>query len=276
MSGMATDKRGRAPRSPAPHAAGGVPAEQPALAQVIPHPRALARMKSAGQLMVPPGSMSRTRATGSQVPVPRSPRGSRPVAPAQVPRPARHPDPAVRRQAPGACAAAAPGTRQREPQRPRTARASTPGTRDGEPQRSRTGATPEFPARRAAPRTPRPPARRAAPRTPRPPARRVRLTRRGRLVVTGFMLAGMMMVAALAWLALAGPAQAAGSGARPGSVYKNLTTVVVRPGQTLWSIAVRAEPAADPRAVVREIADLNALSSTSVEPGQQLLVPRNR
>lgn len=104
----------------------------------------------------------------------------------------------------------------------------------------------------------------------------MRLTRRGRLVVTGVMLMGAMMVAALAWLALAGQAQAAGPGARPGSVDRNLTTVVVRPGQTLWSIAVRAEPGADPRVVVREIADLNALSSTVVEPGQQLLVPRNR
>jgi len=50
--------------------------------------------------------------------------------------------------------------------------------------------------------------------------------------------------------------------------------VVVHPGQTLWSIASRAEPSADPRAVMQQIIDLNALHGTSVEPGQRLWVPR--
>lgn len=49
---------------------------------------------------------------------------------------------------------------------------------------------------------------------------------------------------------------------------------MVHPGQTLWSIAVQAQPSADPRIVVQQIIDLNALSGSSVEPGEHLWVPR--
>jgi LysM repeat protein len=51
--------------------------------------------------------------------------------------------------------------------------------------------------------------------------------------------------------------------------------VVVHPGQTLWSIAAQAEPAADPRAVMQQIIDLNALRGTGIEPGQHLWVPHS-
>jgi len=50
--------------------------------------------------------------------------------------------------------------------------------------------------------------------------------------------------------------------------------VVVHPGQTLWSIASHAEPTADPRVVMQQIIDLNALRGTNIEPGQHLWVPR--
>jgi nucleoid-associated protein YgaU len=279
MSGMATGRRGRALRPAAPPSAdkgqaGRAPVpseeseEQPALAQVIPHPQALARMKSARQRAVPPGSMIVTGAgtAGSHLTARRPPPVSHPVTPVEARQAARHPGTAVRRQAPAPRAVAPRGASIARPQRmPGTGPAAVPAARDGRLQQVLPASTV------AAPGT-----RRAEPRMPRPAARRARLTRRGRLVVTCFMLAGVILVAALAWLALAGPAQAAGPGARPGSVYKNLTTVVVRPGQTLWSIAVRTAPGADPRVVVREIADLNTLSSTVVEPGQQLLVPRNK
>ena len=79
----------------------------------------------------------------------------------------------------------------------------------------------------------------------------------------------------LAWLAIAArTAQAADGGQSPGAVYQNLTSVVVHPGQTLWSIASQAEPTADPRIVMQQIIDLNALYGTSVVPGQRLWVPR--
>jgi nucleoid-associated protein YgaU len=108
-----------------------------------------------------------------------------------------------------------------------------------------------------------------------PPRSTVRLTRRGRIVVAILLTAVCLLLAGLAWMALAARAQAADGGLPPGAVYRNLTSVVVHPGQTLWSIAAQAEPAADPRAVMQQIIDLNALRGTSIEPGQHLWVPRS-
>jgi LysM domain len=107
-----------------------------------------------------------------------------------------------------------------------------------------------------------------------PPRNTVRLTRRGRIVVGVLLTAATLLLAALAWMAVAARAQAADGGLPPGAVYRNLTSVVVHPGQTLWSIAAQAEPSADPRVVMQEIADLNALQGSSVQPGQRLWVPR--
>ena len=78
----------------------------------------------------------------------------------------------------------------------------------------------------------------------------------------------------LAWLAMAARAAQAADAGQPGAVYQSLTSVVVHPGQTLWSIASQAEPTADPRIVMQQIIDLNALYGTSVVPGQRLWVPR--
>jgi LysM repeat protein len=50
-------------------------------------------------------------------------------------------------------------------------------------------------------------------------------------------------------------------------------TVTVQAGDTLWSVAARVAPHADPRDIVAEISSLNRLSSTVVEPGEQLVVP---
>ena len=103
----------------------------------------------------------------------------------------------------------------------------------------------------------------------------VQLTRRGRIVVAVMLTAASLSLVVLAWLAIAArAAQAADGGQRPGAVYQNLTSVVVHPGQSLWSIASQAEPSADPRVVMQQIIDLNALRGTNVEPGQRLWVPR--
>jgi hypothetical protein len=108
----------------------------------------------------------------------------------------------------------------------------------------------------------------------RPVRTRMRLTRRGRIVVAGLITASMVLVAALAWLAGTAKADAAGSGVPSSAVYHSLRSVVVLPGQSLWSIATRYEPGSDPRNVIQEIIDLNALSGTSVQPGQHLWLPR--
>ena len=103
----------------------------------------------------------------------------------------------------------------------------------------------------------------------------IRLTRRGRIVVAVMLTVASLSLVVLAWLAVAArAAQAADGGQSPGAVYQNLTSIVVHPGQTLWSIASQAEPSADPRVVMQQIIDLNALAGTSVEPGQRLWVPR--
>lgn len=104
----------------------------------------------------------------------------------------------------------------------------------------------------------------------------VRLTRRGKVVAGGLLALVVAGLAALIWLAVAGQAQAAGPGglgAGPASGHSMLR-VVVRPGETLWSIAVRADPAADPRAVIQEIIDDNAMRGTAIQAGQVLWVPR--
>jgi LysM repeat protein len=97
----------------------------------------------------------------------------------------------------------------------------------------------------------------------RPP---LRLTRRGRRVVSGLsVLIGLGIAAAT--LAVAGPDE--GAGFR----LVGVETVVVHPGDTLWSIARDAVPEEDPRAVVDAIVDLNALDGVGLRPGQVLQLP---
>jgi LysM repeat protein len=98
-----------------------------------------------------------------------------------------------------------------------------------------------------------------------PPAR---LTRRGRLAVTG---ASALLIGALS-VALATAAQATRAG--PASPGKYVTTVTVLPGQSLWSIAEAHDPNADPRLVIQEIQQLNSMTGDQVQPGEVLWVPR--
>jgi LysM domain-containing protein len=108
----------------------------------------------------------------------------------------------------------------------------------------------------------------------RPVRTRVRLTRRGRIVVAAVITVCVVLVGALAWLAGTARAEAAGSGAPASAVYHSLRPVVVQPGESLWTIATQADPAGDPRTVMQEIIDINALHGTSVQPGQRLWLPR--
>ncbi|HEX4942244.1 MAG TPA: LysM peptidoglycan-binding domain-containing protein [Actinomycetota bacterium] len=50
-------------------------------------------------------------------------------------------------------------------------------------------------------------------------------------------------------------------------------TYVVRPGDTLWSIARRSFPSVDPRLVVGAIASANQVDPGALVPGQQLSIP---
>jgi hypothetical protein len=98
----------------------------------------------------------------------------------------------------------------------------------------------------------------------------VRLTRRGRIVVA---IAAALLVTLL-MLILSGAAQATSRSVPPRVAEKNLALVVVRPGQSLWSVAESADPGADTRLVVQQIIELNGLSGDVVLAGQRLWAPR--
>ena len=133
-----------------------------------------------------------------------------------------------------------------------------------EPARSAVQRQAVVPRQAAAPRRTAAP-RQAAVRTP------VRLTRRGRLVVTA---TAVLIVGAIS-MALAGVAQATGHSAATAAHARNgVTKVLVRPGQTLWSLAEQYAPDADTRLVIQEILQLNSMSTDQVQPGQVLWVPR--
>lgn len=102
------------------------------------------------------------------------------------------------------------------------------------------------------------------------PVAPLRLTRRGRVVVA---LAAALLVT-LVSLLLAGVAQATNDGPSPRTARENLVQVIVRPGQSLWSVAESADPDQDTRAVIQQIIDLNSLNGDTVFAGQQLWVPR--
>jgi len=50
--------------------------------------------------------------------------------------------------------------------------------------------------------------------------------------------------------------------------------IVVQPGQTLWSIAAKVAPSADPRLVITQIMAANSLTTTVVQAGEELWVPK--
>jgi len=98
----------------------------------------------------------------------------------------------------------------------------------------------------------------------------LRLTRRGRVVVA---VASAILAAAVS-LIVAGAVQATSRSLPPRVAQQNISRVIVRPGQSLWSVAESADPNADTRLVVQQIIELNGLTGDTVAAGQQLWVPR--
>ncbi len=96
--------------------------------------------------------------------------------------------------------------------------------------------------------------------------RPVQLTARGRRLraVVPVLLALVLAAAVLAAGALSSPA------AR--TTPPAAASVVVRNGDTLWSIAVRVAPQRDPRAEVDELARLNGVTGSGLVPGQVVRV----
>ena len=142
----------------------------------------------------------------------------------------------------------------------------TPGPQQTAPASRRD--TPDVRHAALTPRRDTPAARSGRPRDT--PVAPLRLTRRGRVVVA---LAAALLVTMVSLL-LAGVAQATNDGPSPRAARENLAQVIVRPGQSLWSVAESADPDQDTRAVIQQIIDLNSLNGDTVFAGQQLWVPR--
>jgi hypothetical protein len=103
----------------------------------------------------------------------------------------------------------------------------------------------------------------------------LRLTRRGRVVLAALTMLAAAAAVTLIWMAAAGSAAASSSGTPAKSPYAGMTQVVVRPGQTIWSVAVAADPSANAWTVVQQIMDVNSLTGTNIQAGQLLWVPQN-
>ena len=99
----------------------------------------------------------------------------------------------------------------------------------------------------------------------RPATPALRLTRRGRLVVTVFFLGAL-----LALVTAFGPGVIA---TKEKGAPVPTQTVVVGEGDTLWGIAATVAEDGKTREMVNRIVDLNALSSVTIHSGQELAVP---
>lgn len=96
----------------------------------------------------------------------------------------------------------------------------------------------------------------------------LRLTRRGRNVLVG--LVSIPLVAGALMFALNAENSAAAAGAGNHASFEYVT---VQSGQSLWSIAEKVAPNADPRDVIASIVSLNQITSGVVSPGERLAIP---
>jgi hypothetical protein len=95
----------------------------------------------------------------------------------------------------------------------------------------------------------------------------LRITRRGRAVLTLLIAIPLAIGAAVTGVGAIGAA----AGTHSGST--SFQYVTVEPGESLWQVAQSVAPGADPRDVVADILNLNDLSSGEVQPGQRLAIP---
>jgi LysM repeat protein len=91
------------------------------------------------------------------------------------------------------------------------------------------------------------------------------LTRRGRLARTLFVLS-------LSVVLVAGFASRSGANQVLSASAPTFTTVVVAPGETLWSVAA-AYATGDVQAMVSQIREANNLKGLDLQAGQKLRVP---
>lgn len=99
-------------------------------------------------------------------------------------------------------------------------------------------------------------------------AMKIRLTRRGRAV---FGALGTMLFAVA--LAVAALMSAPSAQATLANSEQEFTYVVAAPGASLWSIAEKIDPQADPRDLVAELARLNQLPTADIQVGDAIAIP---
>jgi len=99
------------------------------------------------------------------------------------------------------------------------------------------------------------------------PLPRLRLTRRGRAVITTLVV-GLIIGLAFA-LTLIGGAATATTDLSTGS----FEYVTVHSGQSLWQLAESVAPGSDPRDVISDIVNLNQLQTSVLQPGDRIAIP---
>lgn len=97
----------------------------------------------------------------------------------------------------------------------------------------------------------------------------IKLTRRGRLVLSTLSFATMLAISLFSLLGIA----TSSANASNEATNSTITQIVVAPGETLWTIAARINPENDPRAVIEDIKALNVIEGANVYAGQVLLIP---
>ena len=94
------------------------------------------------------------------------------------------------------------------------------------------------------------------------------LNRRGRLARTLVVLS-----LAIVMLATFGFSAGAGNTDQMSPTYDSFITVVVGPGETLWSLAGQIAVDGDKRSLVDQIISINSLATADVQIGQELRIP---
>jgi hypothetical protein len=100
----------------------------------------------------------------------------------------------------------------------------------------------------------------------------LRLTPRGRAVFT--TLAAIPVVIAAFLIAINGGAATASlESTYNASQAASYSYVTINAGESLWAVAQRIAPAADPRDVINDILTFNGMSSAELVPGQRIAIP---
>jgi hypothetical protein len=96
---------------------------------------------------------------------------------------------------------------------------------------------------------------------------RLRLTARGRAVLTTVIVAPLAAIALVVALNGGGASASLEGGQQP------FEYVTVQSGDTLWQLAQQVAPQVDPREVIEQFVQFNQLSSPDVYAGQELAIP---